>query len=127
LELDLHGRGGARQLSRKYSKELENLARTGTYNPRGGKPMASPTTAGPGWSREHLLLHELRNQVSREDRKGTAAKGGLERSRISRLDHVELRAGSRRRPGGRPAIALTDGKAIFEISSILDHEVVVLE
>jgi hypothetical protein len=29
--------------------------------------------------------------------------------------------------GGRPAIAFSNGKATFEVASILDHEVVVLE
>ena len=47
--------------------------------------------AGPG-PRQHLLLRQLRAQVPREDRDGAAPRRGLERSRLSRLDHVELRA-----------------------------------
>ena len=45
--------------------------------------------------REHLSLRQLHAHVSGEDRQGAAATGGLARFRVSRMDHVELRAADR--------------------------------
>ena len=50
---------------------------------------------GGAGAREHLLLRQLRTRVPDDEREGAAARRGLERPRLPRLDHVELRAAYR--------------------------------